>query len=118
MSTGVAPGAPGLGVGRRRREAADNFRLMADSAPVMIWVADPEGQGVYFNRPWLEFSGRPLASELGLGWAESLHLAATGHELNLSESYMTYWGWFEQIVAGEVSKGVVEEGLPDLPVRD
>jgi len=46
MSADVAPGASGLGAGRRRREAADNFRLMADSAPVMIWVADPEGQAV------------------------------------------------------------------------
>ena len=73
MSADVAPGASGLGAGRRRREAADNFRLMADSAPVMIWVADPEGQAVYFNRPWLEFSGRPLASEVGLGWTDSLH---------------------------------------------
>ncbi|HET7400878.1 MAG TPA: PAS domain-containing protein, partial [Usitatibacter sp.] len=73
MSAGAAPGAPGLGAGRRRREAADNFRLMADSAPVMIWVADPEGQAVYFNRPWLEFSGRPLALEMGLGWSEALH---------------------------------------------
>jgi PAS domain S-box-containing protein len=73
MSADVAPGSSRLGAGRRGREAADSFRLMADSAAVMIWVADPEGQGVYFNRPWLDFSGRPLASELGLGWAESLH---------------------------------------------
>src|SRR5690606_34975205 len=45
-----------------------------------------------------------------VGWIESLHLAAGGTELNLSESYLTYWHWFEQIVAGEVTKGVVEEG--------
>src|SRR4051794_26969177 len=36
------------------------------------------------------------------GWAESLHLAATGEELDLSESYLTYWFWFEQIVNGSV----------------
>jgi aminopeptidase C len=26
-----------------------------------------------------------------IGWAESLHLTQTGKELNLSESYVTYW---------------------------
>jgi hypothetical protein len=45
-----------------------------------------------------------------MGWTESLHLSATGEELNLSESYLTYWHWFEQIVAGEVVGGKVEEG--------
>jgi hypothetical protein len=44
------------------------------------------------------------------GWAESLHLAATGEELDLSESYLTYWHWFEQIVNGWVADGVLEEG--------
>lgn len=73
MSARAEPGAAGIGGARRRRDAAENFRLMADSAPVMIWVADPEGQAVYFNRSWLEFSGRPLATELGLGWTEGLH---------------------------------------------
>jgi hypothetical protein len=30
-------------------------------------------------------------------WVESMHLAATGEELDLSQSYWTYWHWFEQI---------------------
>lgn len=72
MSAGAAPGSARIG-GRRRREAADDFRLMADSAPVMIWVADPEGRAVYFNRPWLEFTGRTHVNEVGLGWAAGLH---------------------------------------------
>src|SRR5688500_4624151 len=43
-----------------------------------------------------------------MGWVESLHLSATGEELDLSESYLTYWHWFDQITAGFVEKGVVE----------
>jgi PAS domain S-box-containing protein len=73
MSAREEPDSPRV-TARRRREAADEFRLMADSAPVMIWVADPEGQAVYFNRPWLQFTGRPLEAELGLGWTEGLHI--------------------------------------------
>ena len=37
---------------------------MADSAPVMIWLADPDGSRTYFNRSWLEFTGRPLGDEI------------------------------------------------------
>jgi hypothetical protein len=35
-----------------------------------------------------------------IGWAESLHKRYTSREVNLSESYITYWHWFEQISGG------------------
>jgi PAS domain S-box-containing protein len=57
----------------RRGDTADHFRIMADYAPVMIWLADPEGKSVYFNRAWLEFTGRELAAELGSGWTQAIH---------------------------------------------
>ena len=44
------------------------------------------------------------------GWVESLHLTATGEKLDLSETYLTYWNFFDQIVAGDVTGGMVEEG--------
>lgn len=37
-------------------------------------------------------------------WAESMHLAATKEELNLSESYWTYWYFYDQIVDSGISK--------------
>jgi PAS domain S-box-containing protein len=55
------------------RESEERFRLMADSAPVMIWVAGADGACTYFNRQWLEFTGRRLEDELGAGWAEGVH---------------------------------------------
>ncbi len=45
-----------------------------------------------------------------MGWAESLYETATGKNIDLSESYVTYWHWYEQITAGAVSGGVIEEG--------
>ena len=59
--------------GNRRRGDADNFRLLADFAPVMIWVAGPDRKNVYFNQPWLEFTGQPLESQLGFGWLARVH---------------------------------------------
>jgi PAS domain S-box-containing protein len=54
-------------------ESERRFRLMANTAPVMIWTAGPDKLCDYFNQPWLEFTGRTLAAELGNGWTEGVH---------------------------------------------
>lgn len=38
-----------------------------------------------------------------IGWAESLHLTSTGEELNLSESWVSYWHWYEQLAGAPSS---------------
>jgi PAS domain S-box-containing protein len=55
------------------RESEERFRALADSAPVLIWIADADGKTTYFNRQWLLYTGRTLEQELGYGWAEGLH---------------------------------------------
>jgi PAS domain S-box-containing protein len=55
------------------RESEARFRLVANTAPVMIWMSGPDKLCSYFNQPWLDFTGRPLVSELGSGWAEGVH---------------------------------------------
>jgi len=49
------------------------FRGMADHSPVMIWVSDRDRMFSYFNKTWLEFTGRPLEQELGMGWVNAIH---------------------------------------------
>jgi len=55
------------------RESEERFRLVANTAPVMIWMSGPDKLCHYFNQPWLEFTGRPLEAELGNGWLEGVH---------------------------------------------
>lgn len=50
-----------------------HFRALADSTPVMIWVSDTTKSFIYFNRAWLDFSGRSLVQELAFGWADGIH---------------------------------------------
>jgi hypothetical protein len=38
-----------------------------------------------------------------IGWAESLNKSATGVEQNYSESYVTFWSWFDRLTTGEVT---------------
>jgi PAS domain S-box-containing protein len=55
------------------RESEERFRLVASTAPVMIWMSGPDRLCNYFNQPWLDFTGRTIEAELGNGWAEGVH---------------------------------------------
>ena len=55
------------------RDSERRFRTLAEAAPVMIWASGPDKLCTYVNRPWLDFTGRPIDAELGSGWAEGVH---------------------------------------------
>ncbi len=66
------------------------FRVMADSAPVMIWMSGPDKLCTYFNKRWLDFTGRPAECQLGDGWLESVHPE------DRQECMATYAGKFDR----------------------
>jgi PAS domain S-box-containing protein len=54
-------------------ESELRFRNLADTAPMFIAMADETGNAVYFNKPWLTFTGKKLEEMLGFGWLTTLH---------------------------------------------
>lgn len=70
-------------------ESEERFKAVADSAPVLIWMSDTDKLCNFFNKPWLEFTGRTVGEELGNGWAEGVHLD------DLQECLQTYVNAFE-----------------------
>src|ERR1035438_5689802 len=63
---------------RKRAEAAlceseERFRIMADTAPVMIWVAGPDKLCTFFNKCCLDFTGHSIEEKIGDGWVAGVH---------------------------------------------
>ena len=58
---------------RSLTESEGRFQTMADAAPVLIWVSGEDKLPTYFNKAWLEFTGRSMEQELGNGWKEGVH---------------------------------------------
>jgi len=55
------------------RESEERFRIMADNAPVMIWMTGPDRRATFFNKRCVEFTGASLKEKLGDGWRTALH---------------------------------------------
>ncbi|MDF0675098.1 MAG: PAS domain S-box protein [Nitrospira sp.] len=55
------------------RESEERFRVLADTAPVLIWMSGLDKHVSYFNTRWLEYTGRTMEKELGGGWVEGVH---------------------------------------------
>ena len=55
------------------RESEERFRVVADSAPVLIWMSGLDKLCTFFNKSWLEFTGRTIEQEMGNGWSEGVH---------------------------------------------
>lgn len=58
---------------RTRREAEERFRGMADNAPVMVWVTEPDGSCSFLSKGWYDFTGQTPETGLGFGWLDATH---------------------------------------------
>ncbi|WP_051013736.1 sensor histidine kinase [Pararhodospirillum photometricum] len=55
------------------RESEEKFHALANNTSVLVWMSGLDGLCYYFNKVWLDFTGRSLEQEYGNGWAEGVH---------------------------------------------
>jgi len=51
----------------------EQYQLILESSPNMIWRANLSTECDYFNKTWLNFTGRTMEEEYGFGWAVGVH---------------------------------------------
>jgi diguanylate cyclase (GGDEF)-like protein/PAS domain S-box-containing protein len=54
-------------------ESEQHFRTLANTGQAMVWTSDLSKNCTYFNQVWLNFTGRTLTQETGVGWADGVH---------------------------------------------
>jgi PAS domain S-box-containing protein len=64
-------------------ESEERFRLVADKAPVLIWMSGSDKRCSFFNQGWLNFTGRSIDEELGDGWVSGVHPQDVQHCLDI-----------------------------------
>ncbi|MBS4052413.1 MAG: PAS domain S-box protein [Methylomonas sp.] len=56
-----------------QRQMLQRFDTLANASPALIWTSGLDKQCDWFNRCWLEFTGRTIEQEKGSGWTEGVH---------------------------------------------
>jgi PAS domain S-box-containing protein len=65
---------------RELQEREERFRVLADSLPQLIWMADAQGENIYCNQRYFDYLGVTEAERTSIQWLELVHpddLAAT-----------------------------------------
>jgi PAS domain S-box-containing protein len=67
-------------VSRMRKEAQaalrageDKFTTLANSAPAILWIAEPDASCSFISRGWYDHTGQSEGSALGFGWLDAVH---------------------------------------------
>jgi len=55
------------------RESAERYSFLADSIPLIIWTARPDGGLDHYNKAWLDYTGCTLEETKDWGWGPVLH---------------------------------------------
>ena len=70
------------------------FENMANTAPVMIWMADVDGLFSFVNKVWLDYTGEKIGTQLGMNWLKSVHPDDFENLLSVYKSAFKSWEHF------------------------
>ena len=69
MRNGSSNGAPA----DAGRLVAERFRSLADAAPAMLWMTEPDGSCSFLSRDWYDFTGQEGTAALDAEWLDAVH---------------------------------------------
>ena len=49
------------------------FRLLAESMPQIVWITRADGESIYLNQQWVDYTGLSLEESYGHNWSNALH---------------------------------------------
>jgi PAS domain S-box-containing protein len=55
------------------RASIEEFRTLAESVPLVIWITQPDGGTIYISKQWTDYTGLTQEESLGQGWIKSFH---------------------------------------------
>ena len=55
------------------RQREEQFRIIANTIPQIVWTATPGGSTDYVNQRWSDYTGLPPEAALGLSWLDLIH---------------------------------------------
>jgi PAS domain S-box-containing protein len=109
---------------RRRAEAAlrereHELQTMVDALPQLAWMLDRNGNAIWFNKRWHNYTGNDLRALVGWGWTSLLHPDDVERvEETLTES-LTSDGQWEDTVRIADAEGTYREFLARIvPIFD
>ena len=51
----------------------NEFRLLAEALPQIVWITRADGWNIFFNKKWVEYTGLSLEESYGHGWNKPFH---------------------------------------------
>jgi PAS domain S-box-containing protein len=63
------------------QHSEEQFRLLAETMPQLVWTTNPAGYYEYFNQRWYDYTGLTTEQSVGEGWRTVLHPDEIEHTL-------------------------------------
>lgn len=100
------------------RESEARFRQMADHAPMMVWVTEPDTTCTYLSKSWYEFTGQTEGARCSDSRFDAIHpddrAAAHRHYVAAHARHEPFYLEYRLCHADGVYRWVIDAGRPRM----
>nr|WP_244422371.1 PAS domain S-box protein [Ktedonobacter racemifer] len=99
------------------KESRENWRVLAETVPQLVWTTSSDGLVEYWNRQWYDYTGSSPEQALGDGWSQFLHPDEYQHTLMVWHQALETGEPYERLKEGQTG-GYRWFLVRAMPVRD